>query len=71
VTIHATVNGTALPSETYTKSGEYTYSHDVPPNVISGEAVKVEFAMDRALPPTGADQRELGLVVSVVGFEPK
>jgi hypothetical protein len=71
VTLGATVNGTALPKETYTKSGEYTYAQDVPPNLMSGEAVKVEFALDKALPPTGADQRELGLVVSVVGFEPK
>jgi hypothetical protein len=71
VSLGATVNGTKLPAETYTKSGEYTYSQDVPPNLMAGEAVKVEFAMDKALAPSGADQRELGLVVSVVGFEPK
>ena len=71
ISISATVNGTALPAETYTKSGEYTYARDVPPNLMAGEAVKVEFAMDKALPPSSADQRELGLVVSVVGFEPK
>ena len=71
VTLSATVNGTALPPETYTKSGEFTYARDVPPNLMSGEAVKVEFALDKALPPSAADQRELGLVVSVVGFEPK
>jgi hypothetical protein len=71
VSLGATVNGNKLPTETYSKPGEYTYSQDVPPNLMAGEAVKVEFAMDKALPPTGADQRELGLVVSVVGFEPK
>jgi len=71
VAIDATVNGTKLPPETYTKSGEYTYAREVPPNLMAGEAVKVEFAMDKALPPSGSDQRELGLVVSVVGFEPK
>jgi len=71
VSLSAKVNNTTLPAETYTKSGEYTYSREVPPNLMAGEAVKVEFAMDKALPPTGSDQRELGLVVSVVGFEPK
>jgi hypothetical protein len=71
VSITPTINGTALPSETYTKSGEYTYAKEVPPNLMAGDAVKVEFALDKALPPTGADQRELGLVVTVIGFEPK
>jgi hypothetical protein len=71
VSLSATVNGTALPAETYNKAGEYTYQRDVPPNLMAGEAVKVEFAMDKALPPSSSDQRELGLVVSVVGFEPK
>ena len=71
VSLSATVNGAALPAETYTKSGEYTYARDVPPNLMAGEAVKVDFALDKALPPSSSDQRELGLVVSVVGFEPK
>jgi hypothetical protein len=31
----------------------------------------VDFALDKALPPSGSDQRELGLVVSAVGFDPK
>jgi len=71
VSLGATINGTALPPQTYTQSGEYTYSRDVPPNLLGGEAVKVEFALDKALPPSGSDQRELGLVVSAVGFDPK
>ena len=71
VTVRAVINGTALPAESYTKAGEYTYTKEVPPNLMAGEAVKVEFALDKALPPSGADQRELGLVVTVIGFEPK
>jgi hypothetical protein len=71
VAISATLNGTRLPTETYTQAGEFTYSREVPPKVISGEAVKVEFALDKALPPGPQDQRELGVVVSAVGFEPK
>jgi hypothetical protein len=71
VSVSATLNGTTLPPQSYTQSGEYTYARDVPPNLLGGEAVKVEFALDKALPPSGSDQRELGLVVSSVGFEPK
>ena len=71
VSIGATLNGTSLPPETYKQAGEFTYTRDVPANVMSGEAVKVEFALDKALPPGALDQRELGVVVSAVGFEPK
>lgn len=71
VSLSATINGTAFPPQSYTQSGEFTYARDVPPNLLGGEAVKVEFALDKALPPSGSDQRELGLVVSAVGFEPK
>jgi hypothetical protein len=71
VAISATLNGTNLPAETYTQAGEFTYTRDVPPKVMSGEAVKVEFALDKSLPPSPQDQRELGVVVSAVGFEPK
>ena len=71
VSVGASINGSALPPQTYTQSGEYTYTRDLPPNLLGGEAVKVEFALDKALPPSASDQRELGLVVSAVGFEPK
>ena len=40
----------------------------MPPNLLAGESVKVDFALDKALPPGASDQRELGLVVSAVGF---
>jgi hypothetical protein len=71
VSISASLNGTTLPAEAYTQAGEFTYAKEVPPKVISGEAVKVEFALDKSLPPGPQDQRELGIVVSAVGFEPK
>jgi hypothetical protein len=71
VSLSATINGTTFPPQAYTQSGEFTYARDVPPNLLGGEAVKVDFALDKALPPSGSDQRELGLVVSAVGFDPK
>jgi hypothetical protein len=71
VSLSAAINGTTLAPETYTKAGEYTYSRDVPANLLAGEAVKVDFALDKALPPGEADQRELGVVAQAIGFEPK
>jgi len=71
VSLSANVGGASIPSQTYTKPGEYTYSQDVPPSVLSGDAVTVDFALDKFLAPGAVDQRELGVVVSTVGFEAK
>ena len=70
-TLTANVNGAAIAGETYTKAGEYTYSRDVPASALGADAVTVDFALDKFLPPGVADQRELGVVVSSIGFEAK
>ena len=67
----ASVNGVALPPESYTQPGEFIYSRDVPPNLLQGESVKVDFSLDKSLPPGAVDQRELGVIASSVGLEPK
>jgi len=71
VKLSASVDGVALPEETYAKDGQYVYSQDVPAQALAKRVVTVEFTLDRFLPPGEADQRELGLVVTAVGFEPK
>jgi hypothetical protein len=71
VSLAANVEGVSLPEETYSRVGEYVYSHDVPAKVLAMNAVKVEFSLDKCLPPGGTDQRELGIIVSMVGFEAK
>jgi len=70
-TLTASIAGHALAPQAYTKSGEQTYSRDVSGDLLKGETVKVDFALDKALPPSGSDSRELGVVVSSVGFEAK
>lgn len=70
VTLTARVNGVEVGSETYQEQGEYVFAKPVPPNQLAGgEAVKVEFEMDRALPPGEADKRELGLVAVSVALK--
>lgn len=71
ITLTANVEGTPLPAETYTKPGEFTYTQDVPAKALRGEAAVIDFELDKALPPSAADQRELGVVVSAVGLEAK
>ena len=71
VTLSASVNGVDLSPETWTRHGQFTYSRDVPSKALLGEAVTVEFAVDKAIPPSSGDTRELALIVSLVGFEAK
>ena len=69
--LSASLDGVALAEETYTKAGLYVYSQDVPAQALAKRVVTVDFALDKFLPPGEADQRELGLVVTAVGFEAK
>ena len=70
-TLNASVNGTAVAPQTYTKAGEYVYSRDVPASALGGEAVMVEFTLDKFLSPTSADQRELAVIATSIGLEAK
>lgn len=69
ITLSAQVNGVALPSETYTEAGAHVYTQSVPASALTGEAVQVDFSLDKALGPDENDRRELGVVVSSVGLE--
>jgi hypothetical protein len=69
VTLTASIGGTALTPETYSKSGEYNYRRDVPPALLAGDSVRVEFELDKAIPPGDPDIRELGVIVLRAGLE--
>ncbi|HUO28922.1 MAG TPA: hypothetical protein VMU80_06885 [Bryobacteraceae bacterium] len=71
VSLSAYVNGTALAPESYTQAGQFTFTRDVPASLLSGDSVRVDFAVDKTMPPTPSDKRELGVVVSMIGFQPK
>ena len=74
ITLSAAIGGATLAPETYSKAGEYTYRRDVPANLLAGpagEAVRIDFQLDKAIPPGDVDKRELGIVASSVGLLPK
>lgn len=68
VTLTASVNGRVLKSDVYTAPGQYDFTAPVPPDLLTADSLKVDFALDKALPPSGADRRELGMIVSSVGL---
>jgi hypothetical protein len=71
VSLTAAINGTPLPPESYTQAGEYTFSRDIPANMLGSDTVKVDFTLDKTMQPSEADKRELGVVVSTIGFQAK
>jgi len=68
ISLSAVINGNALSPETYTQAGDYTYTRDVAPALLAGEAVWVDFQLDKSMPPSGADLRDLGVVVLSAGL---
>lgn len=70
-TLTATIGKTKLGSETYTKPGACKFSASVPPELLTSESVTIDFTLDKTLPPTADDKRELGLIAVEVSLESK
>ena len=71
VTLTATIGTTKLKPETYSKPGSYTFTADVPAELLAKEAITVDFALDKSLAAGSVDQRELGVVATAVTLESK
>jgi hypothetical protein len=71
VSLAATVGGEALAPETYTTPGPYVYVRDIPASALTGDSVKIDFQVDKTMPPAPPDIRELGIVVTSIGLESK
>jgi hypothetical protein len=71
VTLSASIGGTPLAPEPYAKAGEYVYKRDVPANLLTGDVVRVDFELDKAMPPSGGDARELGIILLSAALESK
>jgi hypothetical protein len=70
ITLTASVNGMMLQSTGYKSAGAEKFTADVPTSALTGDTVKVDFALDKTLPP-GVDKRELGIIATSVGIAGK
>lgn len=71
MTLSANINGTAIPGETFTTAGNHTYRKDVPASALAGEAVTVDFSLDRFIKAGELELRELGIIALAIGLEAK
>ena len=71
VALSATANGKPLAPESYTQTGEYVYTREIPASALTGESVKIDCQLDKAIPPSAGDLRELGIIVLNASLESK
>lgn len=71
VSVTPIVAGQRIQPCKVTKTGEQDCRFDVPPAALKTQAVVVEFELDKAVEAGDGDSRQLGLVVSRIGFTPK
>ena len=71
VTLSASIPGLRLSPETYRQPCEAAYARDIPPRTLSGDSVRVDFALDKAIPPSQGDGRELGVIAFSLALETK
>ncbi len=71
VALSGSVNGSTLAAETYSQPGQYSYRREIPAAALTGDPTKIAFQLDKAIAPSGADLRELGIIVSSAGLRAK
>jgi hypothetical protein len=71
ITLSADVDGHQLDPQTYSKPGDYAYSRPIPADALKAASVKVNFSLDKAREPDNVDVRQLGVVASLIGLQPR
>ena len=71
LSLTAKVGATACPAQKYEKAGTFEFKCAIPGADLKSPMAAADFALDKVLPRTDDDQRELGLVVMMIGFEAK
>ena len=68
VTVYVTLNDQPLIRQSYAQAGGHRLAAPVPRERLASPVVRVGIRLSRAMPPSGSEQRELGAVVSRLGF---
>jgi hypothetical protein len=65
----ATIGAKPLKTEKYVDAGAHTFTADVPASLLTGDTVAIDFSLDNSLPPSPADRRELGIIVTAASLD--
>ena len=69
ITITASIGGKALEPQTYKQAGPQEYKRAIPAAMLAGDAVTIDFALDKFIPAGTMDLRELGIIAASIGLE--
>jgi hypothetical protein len=69
VTLTARLGDHNLGPQTFRQAGQFTYERDVAAGWMKPGGNRFDFALDKALSPSAADARELGIIVASAGLE--
>jgi hypothetical protein len=69
-TIHlaAAVSGKQVGVAQYASAGSYTFKAEVPGELCGNPQTVIDFHLERALPPSSGDGRELGVIATAAGL---
>ncbi len=70
LTINGDVNGYPLGAQTFSSQGSFTYQRAIPASAFGRGVAIATFAFDKAVPSLAGEGRELGAVISSLGFTP-
>jgi hypothetical protein len=70
-TLTASLSGEKIGAATYQAPGDYTFNAEIAPKAIPSDSVTIDFALSKFLPAGSLDQRELGIVASMISLDPK
>jgi hypothetical protein len=67
-TLSAKIGNIVLEPQSFNAVGDHVYKREVPGSALAGDAVTIDFTLDRFLAAGEVEGRELGIIVSSVGL---
>jgi hypothetical protein len=69
LTLTARLGDHNLAPQTFHQPGQYSFERDIPAGWMKSSGNRFDFSLDKAIPPSAADVRELGIIVASVALE--
>jgi 4-amino-4-deoxy-L-arabinose transferase-like glycosyltransferase len=70
ITLHASFAGHALAPQTWSEPGSYVYRRELDANMFVPGSIQINFSLNKSIPPSSQDKRELGIIVQELSIEP-
>jgi hypothetical protein len=71
LTMTVSTGGKKLKSDSFSTAGAHTLTADVPGDVLMNDTVTFDFDLDKSIPPSPTDGRELGVIATAISLESK